>query len=314
MDREVHEKQAQYQAKVKDLMESVTALIPVHLDTLKELGVPGHCAEALSDRKFFLRIIEAAPAINEHLDALRSIRQRIIENDVKLPKVDYRGTPDFWNRQLIFNNDDSNDRHILRRIYELGWEFSQRRSQSQEDMLMSLIKSDDFFATMREQFLGSAIMPPKSFSFLTDDQWRASPDFGYKQLVSVVYRRVRSYITELSRLLRVQQDLLNMRQPAGFPALAGGQAPPPRPKTQSAINSMMTPKLEGTLIDLGGTVECDNASGSKLAFSGPPPSANAGHGFVPPVKHGSKQTDLFAAFHGPKSRAEERAEIDLTRT
>ncbi len=314
MDREVHEKQAQYQAKVKDLMESVTALIPVHLDTLKELGVPGHCAEALSDRKFFLRIIKAAPAMNEHLDALRSIRQRIIENDVKLPKVDYRGTPDFWNRQLIFNNDDSNDRHILRRIYELGWEFSQRRSQSQEDMLMSLIKSDDFFATMREQFLGSAIMPPKSFSFLTDDQWRASPDFGYKQLVSVVYRRVRSYITELSRLLRVQQDLLNMRQPAGFPALAGGQAPPPRPKTQSAINSMMTPKLEGTLIDLGGTVECDNASGSKLAFSGPPPSANAGHGFVPPVKHGSKQTDLFAAFHGPKSRAEERAEIDLTRT
>ena len=105
-----------------------------------------------------------------------------------------------------------------------------------------------------------------------------------------------------------------MRHPAGFPALAGGLAPLPRPKTQSAINSMMTPKLEGTLIDLGGTVECDNASGSKLAFSGPPPSANAGHGFVPPVKHGSKQTDLFAAFHGPKSRAEERAEIDLTRT
>ena len=320
MDREIFEKQAKYQAKVETLIESVTALVPLHMETLNQLGVPSHCLECLSDRKIFLRIIVNAPAISEHLDALRSIKQRIIEKDAKLPMVDYKGTPDFWNKQLFFNNDDSNDRHVLRRIYELGWEFSQRRSQSQDDLLMSIIKSDDRFALMREQFLGSTLMPPKSSSFLTEDQWREAPDFGYRQLASVVYRRVKAYMSELAHLLRVQQGLLNTRQPGGLPApQATGHAGPPglNPKAQMASNSMVTPKLAATL-NIGGIGEGNSASGSKLAFSGPPPSAKPGHGSAPAVKHASKQTDLFAAFHIPKSRAEGGAagadgeEIDLT--
>jgi hypothetical protein len=84
-----------------------------------------------------------------------------------------------------------------------------------------------------------------------------------------------------------------------------------------ASNSMVTPKLAATL-NIGGVGDGNSASGSKLAFSGPPPSVKAGHGSAPAVKHASKQTDLFAAFHIPKSRAEGGAagadgeEIDLT--
>lgn len=317
MDREIFQKQGKYRAKVKELLESVAASLPTHLDNLKEIGIPSHCIECLSDRKLFLRIIESAPAMNEHLEALQSIKQRIIEKDVKLPKVDYKGTPDFWNRQLTFNNDDSNDRHILRRIYDFGWEFSQRRSQSQEDILMSLIKSDDCFASIREQFLGSTVMPPKSFSYVTEEQWREAPDFGYKLLVSIVYRRVKAYMSELARLLRVQQELLNMRQAGGLLARAAGHAAPHAPKAQAAINSMVTPKISAATNN-GGTDESGNVSGSKLAFSGPPPSAKGGHEPAPVVKHAGKQTDLFSAFQIPKPRPEERAvdagveEIDLT--
>ena len=322
-DQEIRDKRAKYQVQVTELMGNMIASLPTRLASLVTLGVPNECIECFSDPKFFQRIIEHAAAMTDHLDAMEAIRQRLIEKDAKLPKVDYKGTPEFWNKQLIYNNDDSNDRYILKRIYELGWEFSQRRSKDQDDTLMTIVKSDNFFDQMRTEFLGSSISPPTTNSYITSEQWLEAPDFGYKQLLTIVYRRVKAYMHELTRLLRLQRDLLKSRDGPGLAVagpVEGRSAAQPHgvPKLQTAINTMLTPKISPTA-EHGGEMSALNGvvSGSKLAFSGPPPSGKVGHTSAPSLKHASKQTDLFAAFKVPKPPARDTSDavdIDMTKS
>jgi hypothetical protein len=240
MDARVMDRIDEHEGLLWDAHSVVMGSLPPRLARLRELvpadTIPTGC---FKNPDFYGEMVESACHMIDHVDGMAGLQRRA-EKEAKLPKVVVKGTPAFWNAQTFLNTDEANDRHLLKRIVELGWEFSMRRSKAQEDTLMSIIETDDFYSTMRDEFLGTPTAPPTSASFVTEDQWRESPDFAYKQLVSILYYRVRSYMKECGKLERVRRDM------SSLPAIA---------------------KVTGT---------------------------GSGTGSGGPVKHATKQVDLYA--------------------
>ena len=222
-DEEIRQKLAEYDAAVAELVSNMVSSLPTRLADLRKIGVPEDCTECFADPKFYTRIIEWGGQMKDQIDALEGIRLRVVEKNVRLPTVVLKATPPFWNSGAVFNNDDLNDRYVLKRIWELGWEFSGRRSKDQDDTIISILETDDFFGKMREEYLGTQTAPPTNSSFVTEDQWRESPAFGYKNLSTIVYNRVRLYMKEFSKL----ESLRRMTMAAsGLPARSEVNAKP----------------------------------------------------------------------------------------
>ena len=209
LDAQVLDRIDEHDALVIDVGHMVLRSLPPLLARLRELVPSDTIPECFEKPDFYFEMIESAGHMMDHIDGMAGLQRRA-EKEAKLPKVIVKGTPAFWNAQTFLNTDEANDRHLLKRIVELGWEFSMRRSKGQEDTLMSIIETDDFYSTMRDEFLGTPTAPPTSASFVTEDQWRESPDFAYKQLLSVLYNRVRSYMKECGKLERVRRAMSSL--------------------------------------------------------------------------------------------------------
>jgi SNF2 family DNA or RNA helicase len=149
--------------------------------------------QALHDKKLPEWIVKNAEKVDQHVRGMTELRSRLANYpNVPLPYFSNKKVPTLWIRDRV-----KLDTSLLRAICKAGWDLRNRGSKITSEVV-SILKEDEAFFSLRIHILGTSAAPPLSEQLITVEAWKESSNAGYDKLAQLLVNRIKDILAMLA--------------------------------------------------------------------------------------------------------------------
>lgn len=255
--------------------------------------------QALQDKRLPEWIVKNAEKVDQHVRGMAELRSRCTKYpNAPLPNFSTKKVPPYWIRDRI-----QLDTGLLKAICKSGWDLRNRGSKITSEVV-SILKEQDAFFSLRFHILGTSAAPPLSDQLITTEEWTESKEAGYEKLAQLLVNRVKDI---LGMLAFANQKISNRSDNAHAFSFETKQPKKPLEENNTA------PDAKKDLLKTPGTDPAQSAidvfTENTGKFTGPTPTAVDSPAGKQPVV---KQRSIFEAMGIKKTAAPSIAPLQET--